>query len=121
MLSDQYLHKGWVFKQSEYLKKWRKRYMVVSQTHIATYESEDLTKTPTCTLFSKYCRGIKTDEDTTKKQFGFKVDYDGRDFLFYVENADDLRKWLNVIGKVIVSDLGPKRVLMKTVDSDEDD
>lgn len=98
MNSQDIVHKGWVFKQSDFLKKWRLRFMVATKTVIATYESEDLSKTPTCSLFVKHCRGVKSDEETTKKKYGFKIDHDGKDFLFYVDNEDAQKKWLNMIG-----------------------
>ena len=100
MFSEEYIHKAWVFKQSDYLKKWRKRFMVISKTQISTYESEDLSKSPTCTLFPKHCRGIKSDDEKTKQKFGFIIDYEGKDFLFYVETAEEQKKWLNVVGQL---------------------
>lgn len=31
---------GWLYKQSRYLKSWRKRWGVLTRTHIYTYKNE---------------------------------------------------------------------------------
>ena len=101
MKPEDVIHMGWVYKQSDFLKRWRKRFMVVTKTTIATYDSEDSSKTPTCTMFVKYCREVKADEESTHKKFGFSINYDGKKFLFYVESEKEHTEWLTKIGGII--------------------
>ena len=65
MQSTDVLKKGWAFKQSKFLKKWRKRYCVLTASHLQTYKSEDVNEKPTEAIYFKHCNGVKSAEDET--------------------------------------------------------
>ena len=52
MISTEIKIKGWVVKQSRFLKQWRKRYCVLTQNNLITYKNENIErKYKLCTRF----------------------------------------------------------------------
>ena len=103
MSSTEFKLKGWVFKQSRFLKQWRKRYCVLTQDSILTFKNENINEKATEILKIKLCNGVKSAEDETKKQFSFRVDYSGEFFYFYVNSQLEKDKWVGLISKQIIA------------------
>ncbi len=85
MFSEDVIKRGWIFKQSRYLKKWRKRYAVITKSHLLTYKSENINDSPTEKIPFKWCNGVKSAQDETNKASSFRLDYNGELYFFYTE------------------------------------
>ena len=121
MQNKDIIYKGWLFKQSRFMQKWRRRYAVISTKHFATFESENTTSTPTEVLVLSYCNSIKSAEEITNKPNSFCVDYSGTMFYFYCDTPEEKTKWISSISKRIVM---PTLKVMKNpneVDSSSDE
>ena len=97
MESSEFIYKGFLFKQSRYMKKWRRRFVVLSKTHLATFENENVNESPTDILIIKHCHGVKSADDETKKPHSFRVDYSGTLFYFYADTHEEKDKWIGLI------------------------
>ena len=69
------IKKGWLFKESRFLKKWWWWYAVMTESHLMTYKSEDITEMSTEIIPFKFCNGVKSAEDETNKPNSFRIDY----------------------------------------------
>merc|ERR1711939_363633 len=101
-LSD-IVYQDWVWKESRFLKRWRKRWACVTHTHLYTFESQDLKAKPTEIITLRMCKGVKSAEDDTKKENSFRVDFVGNTFFFQAETAEKKEKWIGVISKQMIS------------------
>ena len=54
---------------------------------------------PTESIVLKQCRGVKSAEDETKKDFSFRVDMGASVFFFHAETQEQKEKWIGVISK----------------------
>lgn len=110
--------KGWLFKQSRFLKTWRRRYAVLTETHLITYKNENINESPTEIITIKNCNGVKSAEDDTKKNYSFRIDYGGEYFFFHVTNQQEKDKWVGLISKQIIA---PDCKMLKQTYSDSSD
>jgi hypothetical protein len=60
--SGDIIKEGWLSKESRYMKKWRKRWVVLTSQNLYTFESEKLYINPTETLDITKIKTVKTDE-----------------------------------------------------------
>jgi hypothetical protein len=44
---NEIVKKGWIYKRSRFLHKWRKRYCVISKKLLTTFKGEDINEIPT--------------------------------------------------------------------------
>ena len=98
------VHQGWLYKESRFLKKWRKyifsyirRWVVITRTSVKTYDTQDMQKTPTEEIPMSLCRGVKSAEDYTKKQYSFLLDIGHTKFYFHAENSNQKEKWIGTL------------------------
>ena len=56
------IKEGWLSKESRYMKKWRKRWVVLTSQNLYTFENEKLYSNPTETLDITKIKTVKTDE-----------------------------------------------------------
>ena len=96
------LFKGWLFKQSRFMRKWRRRFAVITMKHFVTFESENINGTPTEVLVLNYCNSVKSAEEDTNKPNSFSIDYSGTLFYFYCDTNEDKTKWIGIVSKRIV-------------------
>jgi hypothetical protein len=45
------------------------------------------------------CRGVKSAEDETKKDYSFRIDLGTIVFFFHAETTEQKEKWIGVISK----------------------
>ena len=93
------VHEGWVHKQSRFLKRWRRRFAVLTSTHFLTYDREDNKGEPTEAFLLKHCFGVKSCDDETSKEYSFRIDYAGTPFFFFCNSKNEKDKWIGSISK----------------------
>ena len=118
MENNEFIYKGWLFKQSRFRKKWRRRYTVLSKTQLMTFDSENINEAPTEVLYIRHCNGVKSAEEDTNKPNAFCIDYSGTPFYFYCDTADDKTKWIGLISKSIIA---PSIKQIREYESDSSD
>ena len=91
------LKEGSVFKQSRKLQTWKKRWFVITKSHVLTYEKEKVYSKPTEVLRWKHIDNVAIDDSVKYKgKATFVLETkDGQAFSFYSEGKND--EWVNVI------------------------
>ena len=120
MEENEFLYKGWLFKRSRFMKKWRRRYTVITKTQLMTFDSENINEAPTEILYIKYCNGVKSAEEETNKENSLCIDYQGTLFYFYADSAEEKTKWIGIISKSIITP-SIKQIKQYESDSSDDD
>ncbi len=75
------VREGWLYKQSKYLKEWRKyvalrtlrRWFVITPTRFYTFKECKKYEKPTETIEIVQCKTIKSAEDETNRKFAFVI------------------------------------------------
>ena len=96
---------SWLHKQSRFLKQWRLRFGVLTNTHMMTFDKEHTNQEPTEMILLKNCNGVKSCDDETKKENSFRIDYQGSIFYFFCNTKGEKDKWIGSISKIISQDL----------------
>ena len=97
----QFWLKGWLSKQSRFLKKWRRRFVVLTNTQLLTYKDENINEAPTEKLSLKRCTAVKSADTQTQKLHSFCVHCGGNDYFFFAETADEKDRWIGLISGLI--------------------
>ena len=71
----------------------------MTKTSLYTYKGQDMKSKPTETISLKMCRGVKSAEDETKKDYSFRIDLGTIIFFFHAETNEQKEKWIGVISK----------------------
>jgi len=94
---------GWVYKQSKYLKEWRRRWVVLTPRLLCSFrEPGNYRVTPTEQVWLKDCSSVKSAEEETRQANGFRVDSAGRIYYFYTEEHEDKEAWIGAIGRAMI-------------------
>jgi hypothetical protein len=66
---------GWLMKQGEHIKTWRRRWFVLKSGHIFWFKSDDVTNQsqPRGCIEVKTCLSVKGAEDAINKPFAFEI------------------------------------------------
>eukprot|EP00747_Dinoflagellata_sp_TGD_P191320 gnl/TRDRNA2_/TRDRNA2_54530_c0_seq1.p1 gnl/TRDRNA2_/TRDRNA2_54530_c0~~gnl/TRDRNA2_/TRDRNA2_54530_c0_seq1.p1 ORF type:complete len:346 (+),score=76.92 gnl/TRDRNA2_/TRDRNA2_54530_c0_seq1:75-1112(+) len=87
------LMEGWVWKRSRYLKVWRRRWLVLTRYHLASYKHADAA-VPTEAITKGFVTYIgKADSET---QQDFCIVAANREFLFFCDSKEQRDEWLRV-------------------------
>ena len=113
------LFKGWLFKESRFMKKWRRRYAVITKNHFYTYADDRMTSSPTEILIFRHFDSVSSSEDKTNKYNSFMVVYQGTPFSFYCDSFEEKTKWIKLMAKRIV--LADTPLLKEPVSDSSDD
>mmetsp|Transcript_9831 Transcript_9831/g.24513 ORF Transcript_9831/g.24513 Transcript_9831/m.24513 type:complete len:140 (-) Transcript_9831:487-906(-) len=95
---------GWLDKQGEYIKTWRRRWFVLKQGKIFWFKSEVVTPdaVPRGVIDVNKCLSIKGAEDTINKPFAFEISTQTESMFFIAQNEKDKEDWINAVGRAIV-------------------
>lgn len=96
------VREGWINKESRFMKKWRRRWLVLTNTQLCTYKTERSYSSPTETIVLKDCATVKSAEEDTNQPFSFRVETSGRVFFFVAQDASDKEGWIGAIGRMMV-------------------
>ncbi|CAG9332085.1 unnamed protein product [Blepharisma stoltei] len=88
---------GWIEKKSHYLKKWRKRWLVLDENFLRTYKFPYQFVNPTATIkISSIVDAIPYESDSSK-DFCFKISTSTRQYIISATSDVDMIGWLNLI------------------------
>eukprot|EP00347_Sterkiella_histriomuscorum_P021365 403334236 len=105
---------GYLYKQSRFIKEWRKRWFVLTKSHILSFKDERVYKNPTEVILISSCSTVKSVEEEINKPNAFKLEVNGRTYYMQAENYADKESWIGALGKAMIK----KSVLID--DEDED-
>ncbi|OMJ74085.1 hypothetical protein SteCoe_27068 [Stentor coeruleus] len=96
-MERQIIKAGWIEKKSQYLKKWRKRLLVLTSSSLATYKSEgdnrkSTMEIPLNTIVDASPLGTEQNND-----FIFIVSLSDDKYYLRVSNDGEMCAWLNLI------------------------
>ncbi|KAL5580770.1 hypothetical protein UlMin_013212 [Ulmus minor] len=96
---------GWLTKQGEYIKTWRRRWFVLKQGKIFWFKDSNINRasTPRGVINLGNCLTIKGAEDVVHKPCAFELSGTSQEPMFFVADTDkDKEDWINSIGRAIV-------------------
>ncbi|KAG2491125.1 hypothetical protein HYH03_010569 [Edaphochlamys debaryana] len=95
---------GWLQKQGEYIKTWRRRWFVMKQGKIFWFKSEVVTpdSIPRGVVDVNKCLSIKGAEDTINKANAFEISTQTESMFFIADSDKEKEDWINAIGRAIV-------------------
>ena len=99
MLSE-VVKKGYLNKQSRYLKKWRRRYVVLYTDRLETFENETKEGNPTEVIFLNQCSSIQSANDVSTS-YCLMIVCQGTEFLFQCESQKQKEDWIAVLSRFI--------------------
>lgn len=95
---------GWLMKQGEYIKTWRRRWFVLKQGKIFWFKSDVVTpdSVPRGVVEVKKCLSIKGAEDIINKPHAFEVSTTESSMFFIADSDKEKEDWINAVGRAIV-------------------
>jgi hypothetical protein len=95
---------GWLMKQGEYIKTWRRRWFVLKQGKIYWFKSDVVTpdSIPRGVIEVKKCLSIKGAEDAINKPHAFEVSTTDCSMFFIADSDKEKEDWINAVGRAIV-------------------
>lgn len=89
-------------KQSAHVKNWRRRWIVLTSKHLASYKSPTAVSCPTESLLLAECTTVKSAEDELHSDNIFRVDTSKRTFLMIAGSTAEKEAWIGAIGRQMV-------------------
>jgi len=95
---------GWLWKQGEHIKTWRRRFFVMKEGRMFWFKDDVITpqSVPRGVIDLATCVSIKGAEDTINKPASFEI-ATASDSMFFIADDDKQKEdWINTVGKAIV-------------------
>jgi hypothetical protein len=99
--ADKPLTQGWIEKRSRHLKRWRRRWMVLTSKYLCTFKSENL-KGRTERILLQQCATIKSVDEDLKIPLSFRLDCRDTSFYFRALDVSSKEMWIGAIGKYMI-------------------
>eukprot|EP00897_Mesotaenium_endlicherianum_P008994 jgi/Mesen1/8122/ME000437S07217 len=95
---------GWLLKQGEYIKTWRKRWFILKQGKIFWFLDENVTpqSRPRGIISVSSCLTIKGAEDLLNRPYAFELSTNQETMFFIADNDKEKEDWINSVGRSIV-------------------
>ncbi|KAI3721119.1 hypothetical protein L2E82_32123 [Cichorium intybus] len=95
---------GWLTKQGEYIKTWRRRWFVLKQGKVFWFKESVVTRgsRPRGVIPVAACLTVKGAEDVLNKQFAFELSTRSDTMYFIADSEKEKEDWINSIGRSIV-------------------
>ncbi|CAH1430669.1 unnamed protein product [Lactuca virosa] len=95
---------GWLTKQGEYIKTWRRRWFVLKQGKLFWFKEGIVTRgsRPRGVVPVATCLTVKGAEDVLNKQFAFELSTRSDTMYFIADSEKEKEDWINSIGRSIV-------------------
>jgi hypothetical protein len=95
---------GWLMKQGDHIKTWRRRWFVLKQGKIFWFKSDVVTpdSVPRGVIDVNKCLSIKGAEDTINKAFAFEISTHDDSKFFITDSEKEKEDWINAVGRAIV-------------------
>ena len=96
---------GWLMKQGEYIKTWRRRWFVLKSGKLFWFKENHVLRSskPRGIIPVASCLSVKGAEDTINKQFSFELTAHGRETMYFIADSEKEKEdWINAVGRSIV-------------------
>ncbi|XP_062231523.1 pleckstrin homology domain-containing protein 1-like [Phragmites australis] len=95
---------GWLNKQGEYIKTWRRRWFVLKQGRLFWFKDPAVTRAsvPRGVIPVASCLTVKGAEDVLNRQFAFELSTPAETMYFIADSEKEKEEWINSIGRSIV-------------------
>ncbi|KAF8028310.1 hypothetical protein BT93_E1043 [Corymbia citriodora subsp. variegata] len=95
---------GWLTKQGEYIKTWRRRWFVLKQGKLFWFKDSAVTRAsrPRGVIPVASCLTVKGAEDILNKQYAFELSTRSDTMYFIADSEKEKEDWINSIGRSIV-------------------
>lgn len=110
---------GYLWKKSEWLGIWRKRYFRLVRSQLFFFADEKAGTKPHGVIELRHCLTVKSAEERTGKPHAFEVATPDKVFFMYAESDELKDEWIGKIGKAIVDN--SRSQIREVIEVDEDD
>ncbi|MCL7041304.1 hypothetical protein MKW94_016811 [Papaver nudicaule] len=95
---------GWLTKQGEYIKTWRRRWFILKQGKLFWFKESmvNSSSVPRGVIPVGTCLTVKGAEDVLNKQFAFELSTNKETMYFIADSEKEKEEWINSIGRSIV-------------------
>ncbi|KAK4763787.1 hypothetical protein SAY87_013225 [Trapa incisa] len=95
---------GWLARQGDYIKTWRRRWFVLKQGKLLWFKDSNVNRlsAPRGVVPVSNCLTVKGAEDVLNKPFAFEVSTSQDTMYFIADSEKDKEDWINSIGRSIV-------------------
>ncbi|KAB2596247.1 pleckstrin y domain-containing protein 1-like [Pyrus ussuriensis x Pyrus communis] len=95
---------GWLTKQGEYIKTWRRRWFVLKQGKLFWFKDSAVNRgsSPRGVIPVASCLTVKGAEDVLNKQYAFELSTRSETMYFIADSEKEKEDWINSIGRSIV-------------------
>ncbi|KAK4579478.1 hypothetical protein RGQ29_029231 [Quercus rubra] len=95
---------GWLTKQGEYIKTWRRRWFVLKQGKLFWFKDSTVTRVskPRGVIPVATCLTVKGAEDILNRQYAFELSTRSDTMYFIADSEKEKEDWINSIGRSIV-------------------
>lgn len=95
---------GWLMKQGEYIKTWRRRWFVLKQGKIFWFKTDIVTpdSIPRGVIEVNHCLSIRSAEDTLNNPHAFVISTTDDSMFFIADSDKEKEDWINAVGRAIV-------------------
>lgn len=95
---------GWLTKQGEYIKTWRRRWFVLKQGKLFWFKESIVNRSskPRGVIPVSTCLTVKGAEDVLNRQFAFEISTRSDTMYFIADSEKEKEDWINSIGRSIV-------------------
>uniref|UniRef100_A0ACD5WK79 Uncharacterized protein n=2 Tax=Avena sativa TaxID=4498 RepID=A0ACD5WK79_AVESA len=95
---------GWLDKQGEYIKTWRRRWFVLKQGKLFWFKDSTVTRAsvPRGVIPVASCLTVKGAEDVLNRKFAFELSTPRETMYFVADSEKEKEEWINSIGRSIV-------------------
>ena len=112
-------HSGFLAKQSEWLRDWRRRWFVLRGATLLW--SKTPTEEPHGSVDLRECLTVKSADERTGREYSLEVSTrSGEVYLLVADSAADKDAWIAAIGRAIVTS-SSSFLRRPAVDNDDDD
>ena len=95
---------GWLHKQGEYIKTWRRRFFVMKQGRLFWFKSNDVgpDSQPRGCIDVAKCLSIKGAEEQLNRAHAFEISSHDSTMYFIADTDKEKEDWINAVGRAIV-------------------
>lgn len=95
---------GWLTKQGEYIKTWRRRWFILKQGKLFWFKDSVITRgsVPRGVIPVSTCLTVKGAEDVIHKEFAFQLSTKSETMYFIADSDKEKEDWISSVGRSIV-------------------
>jgi hypothetical protein len=105
------IKEGFLEKESRYRKIWRKRWCVLTNQMLYTFEQQGSYVNPTEEIETAKMKTVKTDETRgfQSKEFYIRIELQEDVFILKAASAEEKESWIGAIGKAMIKGSRPNQ------------